>query len=293
MSSVKPPFKHQWIGLEAEQWSLAISFLSKVAFQGLQGRILIHIDLWAWEFEQAWELQEKSPQSNNFFMISNYIKPSLRTQGVHGSPRPGLSETGANLHVSVKKFQLYFTSVAEICMTCFSLPSQHSYGALLITIQQSRPVNTASSWLPEQFWNENCFPNLLPLAEASGNYRHPACLGTITSHHSTQEPQKNIFHSCQQWQKAPKYCWVTAATDVAHVSISGKATNVCRKHCLKKCQFPSLANSSACFQIQRSSFSSSRDQFDRQILLIPKCYFTLWPSALLFRVLIRIWPWCQ
>lgn len=159
MSSVKPPFKHQWIGLEAEQWSLAISFLSKVAFQGLQGRILIRIDLWAWEFEQAWELQEKSPQSNNFFMISNYIKPSLRTQGVHGSPRPGLSETGANLHVSVKKFQLYFTSVAEICMTCFSLPSQHSYGALLITIQQSRPVNTASSWLPERFWNENCFPN--------------------------------------------------------------------------------------------------------------------------------------
>lgn len=95
------------------------------------------------------------------------------------------------------------------------------------------------------------------------------------SHHSTQEPQKNIFHSCQQWQKAPKYCWVTAATDVAHVSISGKATNVCRKHCLKKCQFPSLANSSACFQIQRSSFSSSRDQFDRQILLIPKCVISL------------------
>lgn len=118
-------------------------------------------------------------------------------------------------------------------------------------------------------------PKTLPLAEASGNYRHPACLGTITSHHSTQEPQKNIFHSCQQWQKAPKYCWVTAATDVAHVSISGKATNVCRKHCLKKCQFPLLANSSACFQIQRSSFFSSRDQFDRQILLIPKCVISL------------------
>lgn len=86
MSSVKPPFKHQWIGLAAEQWSLAISFLSKVAFQGLQGRILIHIDLWAWEFEQAWELQEKSPQSNNFFMISNYIKLPSEPRGFTGHP---------------------------------------------------------------------------------------------------------------------------------------------------------------------------------------------------------------
>lgn len=175
-------------------------------------------------------------------MISNYIKISLRTQGVHGSPGPGLSETGANLHVSVKKFQLHFTSVAEICMTCFSLLSQHNYGALL---HDSR-VKTC----------QYCFFLISRARTASqafchwqklvGNYRQPACFRTTTLH-STQEPQKSIFHSYQQWQKAPKYCWVTA--DVAHVSISGKATNVCRKDCLKKFQFPLLANSSACFQI--------------------------------------------
>ena len=48
-----------------------------------------------------------------------------------------------------------------------------------------------------------------------------------------------------------------------------------QKHCLKKCQFASLAHSSACFQIHGSSVSSSRDQFDRQILLIPKCVISL------------------
>lgn len=207
-------------------------------------------------------------------MISNYIKSSLRTQGVHGSPRRGLSETGANLQTSVKKFQLCFTSVAEICMTRFSLLSKHSYGAFLIMIQESRPVKLLLSDFQSDSETRTAPQALCHRQRLVGDYRQPACFRTITSH-STQEPPKNIFHSCQQWQKAPKYCWVTTATDVAHVSIPGKATNVCRKHCLKMCQFPSLTNSSACFQIQRSSFSSSRDQFDRQILLIPKCVISL------------------
>lgn len=95
------------------------------------------------------------------------------------------------------------------------------------------------------------------------------------SHCTPPKSLKRIFSTLVSNDKRHQSTAGDCCHCLAHVSISGKATNVCRKHCLKKCQFPSLANSSACFQIQRSSFSSSRDQFDRQILLIPKCVISL------------------
>lgn len=92
-------------------------------------------------------------------------------------------------------------------------------------------------------------------------------------------------------KKAPKCSWVTATTDFQYQAqyskISGKATNM-QKHCLKKCQIPSLTHSSVCFQIRRSSVSSSRDQFDGQILLILKYIISLCKHALSLRVVIRI-----
>lgn len=64
------------------------------------------------------------------------------------------------------------------------------------------------------------------------------CFGT-TPPHSIQEPHTSNSHSCQQWQKAPKYCSVTAATDVAqYQTISGKATNVCRSTVWRSASFP-------------------------------------------------------
>lgn len=64
-----------------------------------------------------------------------------------------------------------------------------------------------------------------------------------------------------------------------------------QKHSLKKCQLLALAHSSACFQIRRSSVSTSRDRFDRQIWSILNYAISLlWPSAFWRRVAIRIWP---
>lgn len=161
--------------------------------------------------------------------------------------------------------QLHSEQGLAVNLTNFYWVTAHQI--LLNMIQELRTVNTSLSWFPWQFWRENCFPNHLSLAEASGSYRCPAHFGTSPSH-STPEPHTSTSHSCQRQQKAPKYCWATAASDVAqYQTISGKATRVL-KHCLKKRQFPSLTHSSACFQTQRSSVSSSRDQFETQILLI-------------------------
>lgn len=113
---------------------------------------------------------------------------------------------------------------------------------------------------------EEPLPKPLPPAEASGSYRRPTWFRTTPSH-STQESHTSTSNSCQQWQKAPisNNLW--------------QSHNSAQKHCLKKCQFSSLDCSSACIQIQRSSVSTSRDQFDRQILLIPKHDISLWVSC--------------
>lgn len=125
-----------------------------------------------------------------------------------------------------------------------------------------------------------------------GNYRQPACFRTITLH-TTQEPQKNIFHSCQQWQKAPKYCWwlLPLLSPCIHLWQSHK--------CVQKALFEevpvSLARQLICLlsNTEKFIFLFKRSVWQTNLIDPKVCYFTLWPSALLFRVLIRIWPWYQ
>lgn len=135
-------------------------------------------------------------------------------------------------------------------------------------------------------------PKTLPLAEASGNYRHPACFGTITSQHPGAS--KKYFPLLSAMTKGTK----VLLGDCCHWC--SPCIHLWQSHkCVQKALFEevpvSLARQLICLfsNTEKFIFLFKRSVWQTNLIDPKACYFTLWPSALLFRVLIRIWPWCQ
>lgn len=155
---------------------------------------------------------------------------------------------------------------------------------LLNMIQESRPVNTSLSWFPWQFWRENCFPNHLSLAEvlhASGQpiTQHPGASHKYFSLLSEIAKGTKILlgNRCQWCSPISNNLWQShmcaeALFEEAPVSLTRPLI----------CLFSNTEK--FCFLFKRSVWETN--------LVDPKvCYFTLWASALLLTVVIRIWPW--
>lgn len=144
--------------------------------------------------------------------------------------------------------------------------------------------------LPD-FQSKNCFPSLLALAEASWKLQTP-CL--FQDYHIAQHPgaSKKYFPLLSAMTKGTKVllgdCWCSSCI---HLWQSHK--------CVQKGLFEevpvSLARQFICLfsNIEKFIFLLKRSVWQTNLIDPKVCYFTLWPSALLFRVLIRIWPWCQ